>query len=884
MSRERQKTFLMIDGSNLLFRAFYAIRNLTTAEGVSTNGVYGFLMMYLKAVELVHPDYIMVAFDRAGGTFRTEEYADYKGTRQKTPDELSIQFGMTKDLLAAMNVHAVDVEGYEADDIIGTVALRAAQQGMRSVLLTGDRDYFQLVDENTTVLFTKKGISQLEVVDEAWIQEQYGLRPADLIEVKGLQGDASDHIPGVAGVGEKTALKLVREYGTIENIYAHLDELSGKKLKQNLMEGETQAYLSRKIGTIFRDVPMEESMDDFVVREVDQEKLTSSLERLEFYSFADRFHVEGSKAQLVADSERISDEGWEDLAQRLRTEALVGFQILPEEPHYMQSKAALCAFASEDHVYILPLEGHEAAFRSAFEGLFRSEVTFLSYDIKASIVLLHRLGIDFDASYIDVMLMEYLLDPGRSSYEPAALASRVLSRSMKTEEEVFGKGKSRKTVREMDEETLDDYLASCLMAIRDAHPILEQQVRDLGMEELFQTIENPLALVLAHMEIEGVCIDQDQLDVLDRDFSAALERYEHEVYEAAGETFNLNSPKQLGELLFETLGLPHGKKTKTGYSTNADVLEKLRGAHPVVDAILNYRKLAKLKSTYVDGLRPHIGSDGRIHSTFRQNVAATGRISSTEPNLQNIPVRTEEGRKLRGVIVAGSGAQLVDADYSQIELRILASLSGDQAMIQAFRDGEDIHRKTAAEVNHIAPEEVSALQRSHAKAVNFGIIYGISDYGLSRDLNISRAEAKAYIDGYKDSYPEIRSYMESVVQQAKQDGYVTTYFGRRRNIPELTSKNYNLRGFGERVALNTPIQGTAADIIKRAMIRVDRALRDSNFRARLVLQIHDELIVEAPEEEANEVGALLVSLMEDDTFAVRLTCEMKIGHSWLETK
>ena len=499
--------------------------------------------------------------------------------------------------------------------------------------------------------------------------------------------------------------------------------------------------------------------------------------------------------------------------------------------------------------------------------------------------MLSRLGISFSAAYDDVMLMEYLVDPNRSSYTIDQLASRLHLGHLASQKELLGSGKSKTTISSTDPDAAATYFSVALKTVREAKPVLKKEIERLSMQKLYEEIENPLAAVLARMEIAGIAVDEKMLDALDAEFSSALSKAERRVFNAAGEEFNLQSPKQLGEVLFEKMHLPHGKKTKTGYSTSAEVLEKLRDVDPVIPAILEVRKLSKLKSTYIDGLRPHITEEGRIHSTFRQNVAATGRISSTEPNLQNIPVRTEEGRKLRAVFVAAPGFTLVDADYSQIELRILASLSGDETMIDAFRHGFDIHRKTAAEVNHIAPEEVTPLQRSYAKAVNFGIIYGISDYGLSRDLNIPRQEAAEYIASYKNTYPQIRSYMEYIVEKAKKDGYVDTYYGRRREIPELQSRNFNVRGLGERIALNTPIQGTAADMIKLAMIRVDRGLREGNYRSRLVLQIHDELIIEAPEDEAEEVGKRVVQWMQEiSDFSVPIVADMNRGKSWLDAK
>lgn len=884
----KRPKLLIVDGSSLLFRAFYAIRNLTTKDGIATNGVYGFLNMYLKAADTIEPDYVLVAFDRSSKTFRKEDYEAYKGNRQEIPPELAPQFGMTKDLLDVLGIAHFDIDGYEADDIAGTVSLKASQEGWHSYLLTGDRDYFQLVDANSTVLFTKKGISELEEITPEVIQDRYGLSPKQLIDVKGLQGDSSDNIPGVPGIGEKTALKLIRSYRSLDGVYDHLEEVSGKKMKENLQAYKEQAYLSKQLGTIYRQVPMEKSLEDFQLGQPDREELADRFERLEFQSLAGRFSLEEEKTADHFQAAFLPKGEWEACCQRLSQEKQLYCAFFSSGKNYQFSKPVnfIARGGRDDRAVVFSLRGEEKFFSSAAEPIFQEGgPELISYDIKESMVLAHKLGLSFLNPYKDLMLMEYLIDPSRSSYDLDGLAKSYTSYRVMNREELLGKGKKRREFQDLDEEDLLQYAGGYLSVLAGAQKPLEDRIHEMGMEDLYRKIENPLALVLARMESQGVMVDRDRLRELDKEFSRELEDYEEEVYKYADGKMNINSPKQLGELLFEELKLPHGKKTKTGYSTSAEVLEKLRDAHPVVEAILNYRKLQKLKSTYIDGFIPYIQEDGRIRSIFCQNVAATGRISSTEPNLQNIPVRTEEGRKLRSVFTSDEGRLLVDADYSQIELRILASLSGDPVMIKAFREGMDIHRKTAAEVNHIAPEEVTAEERSRAKAVNFGIIYGISDYGLSRDLNISRQEAKEYITRYKDTYSKIREFMDQLVRDAKEKGYVDTFYGRRRNIPELKSKNFNIRSFGERIALNTPIQGTAADVIKLAMIRVDRRLREEGFRARLVLQIHDELIVEAPKEEAEKVGRLLVEVMEGiGEFPVDLKADMNQGKTWYDAK
>ncbi|MDY3052142.1 MAG: DNA polymerase I [Ndongobacter sp.] len=884
----KRPVFLLIDGSSLLFRAFYAIRNLKTRDGIFTNGVYGFLNMYFKAVEMLSPQNVVVAFDRSAPTFRVKDYEAYKANRDETPSELRAQFGILKDVLDGLGVRHLDMDGYEADDIVGTLARRASESGYQSYLLTGDRDYFQLVDAHCDVLFTKKGINELEAVDVAWIYEKYGLEPKQLIDVKGLQGDASDNIPGVPGVGEKTAVKLIQQFGDMDGVYDHLEEISGKKIKENLAEYRAQAYLSKKLGTVYTQVPIEEELSAFARREPDRAALADRFERLEFFSFAQRFALpKAQQGSNAYEMNRVASPGWTSLAQALAQAQTLDFLVMGDQDNYLQARPLYLALRAEGETVgaLIDIREDEAHFSACFAPVFgRAELLKRTYDVKEAICLLSRAGISLSGRYEDLMLMEYLLEPGRGGYELAGLAQHVLGKSIPSRLDILGKGVKKKSFQDVEEEKIQSY-AGGVHVLDELASALREQLRERELEALYEEMEKPLAAVLAQMELTGFLADRTILSELDRDFSARLAALEQEIYDYAGGAFLIHSPKQLGEILFDRLKLPHGKKTKTGYSTSADVLEKLRDAHPLVDAVLNYRQLSKLKSTYVDGLLSYMDETGRIHSTFRQNVTATGRISSTEPNLQNIPVRTEEGRKLRKVFVAREGCVLVDADYSQIELRVLAALSGDEAMLRAFSEGADIHRKTAAEIGHIPMEEVTDEERSRAKAVNFGIIYGISDFGLARNTGISRSEAKEYIERYKATYPQIGEYMDNLVRQAKKDGYVQTYYGRRRDIPELSSGNFNVRSFGERIALNTPIQGTAADIIKIAMVRVDQALRAGGFQARLILQVHDELIVEAPKEEAEAVGKCIVEIMEHAAnFPVRLRADMNMGRSWYDAK
>lgn len=888
--KDNKKEFLLIDGSSLIFRAFYAIRNLTTQDGIFTNGVYGFLSMYYKAVELLEPDYVCVAFDRSTPTFRVKDYAEYKGTRQETPDELKAQFGMLKDVLDAMHITHIDLDGFEADDILGTLSTRANEKGIQSYLLTGDRDYFQLVDTDTKVLYTKKGISELAEYDLKAIEEEYGVTPKQLIEVKGLQGDTSDNIPGVPGVGPKTAIKLIQDYGNIEGVYENIDRISGKKLVENLKEHETIAYLSRKLGTIYTDVPLDQKLEDFALVEPDKERLSEIFRRLEFKGFLERLDLPVEQVEMsFSETEFVETKDVVHRLQELSKLEEITFAVLGSKENYIHADPVYLILTGHalDQTYLFDLRkplSQEA--KSHLMQIFTSKTTRkVCFDIKESIVLLDKIGVDLHSPYEDIMLMEYLIDPTRSSYTIGGLSNRVLGQALPGKEELLGKGAKRLEWGDVEASDLLQYASTYKKTLETAKPELLQTLKDREMEPLFYEIENPLARVLARMEIVGVQVDPSVLQTLSVEYGELLQQLEADIYEAAGVSFNINSPKQLGEILFEKMGLPAGKKTKTGYSTSADVLEKLKSADPIVPLILQYRQIAKLNSTYVEGLLAVIDEDQRIRTTFQQSIAATGRISSKDPNLQNIPIRSEEGRRLRAVFVSKEGDSLIDADYSQIELRVLAHLSGDQTMIDAFNHNVDIHTKTASEVNHVSLEEVTPLQRARAKAVNFGIVYGISDYGLSQDLDISRKEAKEYIEGYKDTYPDIRKYMDQIVQDAKDKGYVETYFNRRRYIPELSSKNFAVRGFGERVALNTPIQGTAADIIKIAMVRVDEALQSKGYDARLVLQIHDELIVEAPDSEVEAVSKLLIEIMEGVVnLDVSLDADMSVGKSWDEAK
>lgn len=876
------KKVMLIDGSSLIFRAFFALPNLTNADGVMTNGVYGFLTMYFRAVEEYNPDYILVAFDKKTKTFRHKEFEDYKANRDKAPNELNYQFGILKDILDSLNVKYLDIDGYEADDIVGTFSKIAKDEGLETVIITGDKDYFQLVNDDVIVYLTRKGISQMEEITEEKIKEDYGLSPKQLIDVKGLMGDKSDNIPGVDGIGEKTAIKFIKKYGSIENLYENLDDIRGKKTKENLENSRQIAFLSKKIGTIVTNAPVGMEISDLKVKEPDLESLREKFSKYNFNKFMEKFEdASEDKNEDLDFSYSFNDFS---LTKDIEKEKVFYFKSLYEGENYIHSKASNIGIktpSSKTYIY----EANEE-FIENFKKYFEDEkIKKVSFDIKEDIVLFDKMGINLSFPYDDTMLMHYLIDPSRSSYDLKTFSQAFLKYEVSNEEDLLGKGKSKKSYKDLDSDNLGKYLASIVNAIEDSLDILTQKLKELSMYDLYKDCEIKLSKVLADMEITGFVCDKNELEKIKDEVSLELEDLEKIIYELAGSEFNINSPKQLSKILFEDLELPVIKKTKTGYSTNAQVLEKLRDKHPIIKKIERYREMYKLKSTYLESLEECIDKDGRIRSTFKQNVTATGRLSSTEPNLQNLPIRTEEGRKIRKAFKADENKVLIDADYSQIELRVLAHLANDKKMQEAFSKNIDIHTKTASEVFATPIDEVTKLQRSEAKAVNFGIIYGISDYGLSQNLNIPRKRAKEYIDNYLDTYPEIKKYMKDIVKKAKEDGYVNTIFNRRRYVPEINSKNFNVRSFGERVALNTPIQGSAADIIKFAMINSYENLKKAKIDAKIVLQIHDEIIIEASKKDLEKAKEILKSSMQDAVkLRVPLLVDIDSGDSMYESK
>lgn len=886
------KKLMIIDGSSLVHRAFYALPLLTTKGGVFTNGVYGFLTMLYRIRDQEEPDYICVAFDRKGPTIRHKEYSEYKGTRDKTPSELSQQFPILKEILQNLGIKTVDMEDYEADDIAGTLARIGEEKGMEVLLVTGDKDYLQLATERSQVLITKKGISEMEGYDKARIVQDYGIDPKQFIDVKGLMGDKSDNIPGVPGIGEKTALKLVKEFGDMEGVYENIDSVSGKKLKENLIENKQIAFLSRRLGEIILNVPLDFQVSDLLVGEENTLKLKEMYEDLEFRSLLGKLDLETieSQEELVEYGISIVNDlnGIKKLAEDSRKSGEISFKILTEEEYFIEKPLCLGIKPKGLASYLVYLDkldkDHEAVLKNIFEdeGIKKSGL-----DSKSDLLKTIQMGWDFKGLEFDASIAEYIINPSQSNLSINKLSEEYFSEAGPDIDGEIGKGKGKKMIRELEASFVERYMAFTLEKIEKLEPVMMDIIHERKMDQLFKEIEMPLIEVLAYMEYYGVKVDKQELDVLGKEFDIEIKELLDQIYKLAGKEFNVNSPKQIGEVLFEDLGLPVIKKTKTGYSTNAEVLDELKGEHEIVEKILRYRQLVKLQSTYIEGLKGMIDQNtGRIHTRFNQTVTSTGRISSTEPNLQNIPIRSEEGRLIRKAFIAQTPDYVfLDGDYSQIELRLLAHISSDPKMLDAFINNEDIHTKTAAEVFGYPKDEVTSELRYKAKAINFSIIYGISDFSLSKDIGISRKEARKYIDNYFENYTGVRSYMDDAVAKGKENGYVETLLNRRRYVPELASRNYNIRSFGERVAMNMPIQGSAADIIKMAMVNVFKVLKDKKLKSRLILTIHDELIIEAHRDEVQDVKQMMKETMEN---AIKLQVPLRVdileGDSWYDTK
>ena len=880
---------MVIDGNSIINRAFYGIRMLTTRDGTPTNAVYGFLNILLKLVEEEAPQALCVTFDRKAPTFRHLAYEGYKAQRKGMPEELAAQLPLMKDVLDAMNIPRYELDGWEADDIIGTISVKDAAAGWETVIVTGDKDSLQLVTDATRVklVTTRMGQTTTKEMTPDAFREVYGFDPIHIIDLKALMGDASDNIPGVKGIGEKTAMDLIQRYTSVEEIYRDLDALEVKPaVRKKLTEGVEQARLSYELATIHTDAPIDFTPEDAVRKGYNEPALYDLLLKLEFSKLIDRLGLKAPQGEVQAEETFTGTCTSEEVTDRARAEELLAIWRQQESVDVLAlptlDVVVVEHWASEtdSHAALLmasKLEGYNEILKA----LFAADIRKNTHDVKTLLSRLLAEGIEGEGFVFDTALAAYLLSPTDGSYELEKLDVTYFNHEAAKAKETYLAPDAFTPLADTTA-VLGAFLSHCAL-IGALKEVMAPRLEELGMHTLYYELELPLCPVLARMEQEGFLVDRKALTEFGQMLEGRIAADQAAIYELAGETFNINSTQQFGKILFEKLGLPPVKKTKTGYSTNAEVLEKLRDKHPIVDAVLDYRQLTKLKSTYVDGLTKVIAPDGRIHTSFQNTVTATGRLSSTEPNLQNIPIRTELGAELRKMFVAGPGHVLVDADYSQIELRLLAHIAGDEHMIAAFRSGEDIHTVTASQVFGVPAELVTHEMRRRAKAVNFGIVYGISDFSLSQDIGVTRREAKEYMERYFETYSGVRAYMTQVVEDAREKGYVSTIMGRRRWLPELKSSNFNTRSFGERVALNAPIQGTAADLIKKAMIRVAARLRAEGLEARLVLQVHDELIVECPEEEADRVCALLTEEMEGVArLAVPLTAEAHSGQSWAQ--
>lgn len=894
---------VLVDGNSILNRAFYGImgsKMLTTKDGTPTNAVYGFLAILFKIIDDIKPEFLVVAFDKKGPTKRHKMYDGYKANRKGMPDELACQMPIIKDVLRAMNIDIIEKEGYEGDDILGTLSVFGERQGLEVTILSGDRDTFQLATDKVTIRIprTKMGKTEEEDFNREKVKEVYGIEPKQLIEVKGLQGDTSDNIPGVPGIGEKTALKLIQEYSSIENLYSEIEkgqapDVKGKT-RERIIENKDLAILSKELGTIDVNSPIEENLEEFKLEEWNNEEVLKLFKELNFNRYIERFHLTEGISEVPEEQEEkfeIKEISIEELKSKINQELFYKFSTIEEnkDEYIIKNKIdkIYAYFKDENTVYFSNILGKENILKEIFED---GNIKKYGYKTSTDYLLLKQLGITTKGIVYDAEIAVYDLDPSNMKYKMEDVAYQYLDFSI--EEYIKGLGiKKEEQINLFEENSKSNEYENTLNAlnaylIQKLYEKTIKEIKNLNEMDLFNNIEMPLVEVLAEMQYEGIKIEKDKLESFGVELKQNIDELTKEIYDLSGQEFNINSTKQLGEILFEKLKLPVVKKTKTGYSTDVDVLEKLKSEHPIIEKILEYRSLTKLNSTYVEGLKPYINKvTGRIHSYFHQTITATGRISSTEPNLQNIPTRIELGKRLRKAFVPKEGYVFIDADYSQIELRVLAHISQDENMINAFKHDEDIHKQAASNVFNVPIEEVTKEQRSHAKAVNFGIVYGISDFGLGEQIGVSRKKAKEYIDQYLEKYSGIKKFMDDIVEKAKEQGYVETLFNRRRYIPELKSKNFNIRQFGSRVAMNTPIQGTAADIMKIAMINVYKKLKEEKLESKLILQIHDELLIEAKEDEKERVKNILQSCMENAIkLDVPLKAEVSEAYNWYELK
>ena len=865
---------LILDSNSLLNRAFFAIPELTTSEGIHTNAIYGFMNMLLKMKADLNPDYIVAAFDKKAPTFRHKEYADYKAGRKKMAPELAEQFPLVKELLDLMSITKYEIEGFEADDIIGSLAKYAEKNNIEVYIVTGDRDALQLASENINVLITKKGVSEVAKYDYKTFVEEFSVTPTQFIDVKGLMGDKSDNIPGVPGVGEKTAYKLIQEYGSIEEVLNNIDSISGKKLKENLENFREQAIFSKKLATIMTEVPIEFDLDDIKSQEnYDIDKLKKFLLKLQLKTILDKLPKNDNETREEDNFEVsiINDiKLFKEVIASLEDTVYLTYNVLNKETFSKIELNKLYLTIKENNYIInykeiFDIDNNEAIIVLK-EMMENKNINKVIHGGKSLITVLNKLNIHIKNFIFDTEVAAYLINSARSSYDLLTLINEYLGEDIN-----------------LTGEELDSKLTSKL---KDIYELLKSKIEEQGMHELYYNVEHPLINVLSSMEALGFKIDTEVLNKLEVKFKEEIKRTEKEIFDLAEEEFNINSPKQLGKILFEKLDLPVIKKTKTGYSTNAEVLEKLQDKHEIIPKITYYRQITKLNSTYVEGLKSVIDTDGKIHSNFNQTVTTTGRLSSTEPNLQNIPIKYEMGREIRKIFVPDNSDDiLLSCDYSQIELRVLAELSKDENMIDGFKHHSDIHRKTASEVFKVPMDEVTSLMRSRAKAVNFGIVYGISDFSLAQDLHITKKEASEYMEIYFERYPKIKGYLESLIEEAKENGYVLTILNRRRFIPEIKSSNKIVKSLGERLSMNAPIQGSAADIIKLAMVNVYNKLKEEKLKSTIILQVHDELILNVKSNELEKVQEIVKNEMENVLdMEVPLEVDINLGKTWYEAK
>jgi DNA polymerase-1 len=875
---------LLVDGNSVAFRAFFALHNslerFKNNNGLHTNAIYAFHTMFENVMAKEQPTHVLVAFDAGKTTFRTEMYEEYKGGRSKTPGEFKEQMPYIRELITALGVQYYELANYEADDIIGTLANKVDKEQFEVVVLSGDRDLTQLATEHVKVDITVKGVSEIESYTPEHVAEKYdGLAPLQIIDMKGLAGDASDNIPGVTKIGEKTAIKLLKEYGSVEGIYEHIDEMKQSKMKENLIKDKETAFLSKKLATIDVDAPVEVAVDSLKYEGKDLDKLIPFYQEMNFNTFLEKLNV-------VAEPEELEDILFDvvtEVTPEMFTEDMALYVEMLGENYHLEDIVGV-AWGNQEKIYVT---NQDDLFENEhFIAWLKSEKAQKKvYDAKRTYVALNRYAVAPKGLVFDALLAAYLLDTNDSNNDIAGVAKHYGFDAIQSDEAIYGKGAKRGLPA--DEEALFAHLARKVAAINYLSVHLADELSEKNQTALFKDMELPLSKILAEMEISGIHVDASRLHKMKGEFAQRLHGIEEKIYQEAGEEFNLNSPKQLGVILFEKMGLPVIKKTKTGYSTAVDVLEQLKEQAPIVEDILTYRQIAKIQSTYVEGLLKVIQGDGKVHTRYVQTLTQTGRLSSVDPNLQNIPIRLEEGRKIREAFVPRDKNWLIySSDYSQIELRVLAHISNDEHLKAAFLEGQDIHSSTAMRVFGInSPEEVTSNMRRQAKAVNFGIVYGISDYGLSQNLGISRKEAQQYIDTYFEKYPGVKTYMEEVVREAKDKGYVETLYHRRRYLPDINSRNFNLRTFAERTAINTPIQGSAADILKIAMIDLDRRLKEEKLEATMLLQVHDELVFEVPETELEQLDALVKEVMENAvSLHVPLLTDSSWGKTWYEAK